>query len=53
MNQNTTPVGAGSQAASANSHVNPNVLDWEEIKCLGLDPAPAGLAADDDQSSQS
>lgn len=29
-----------------------NVLDWHEIKNLGIDPAPAGLS-EDDQSQQS
>lgn len=49
MNPNSAPAVAGDQAIS---HSDSDELSWQEVKELGIDPAPAGLA-EDDQSPQS
>ncbi len=35
------------------AEINPNETDWEEVRDLGLDPAPAGMAADEEDFDQS
>lgn len=36
-------------ANAGNNPADPNVLDWHEIKNLGIDPAPAGLTEDEEE----
>lgn len=45
MEQNNAPVAAN----AGNPAADPNVLDWHEIKNLGIDPAPAGLTEDEEE----
>lgn len=40
-------------AQAASGKTDPHKISWQEVKDLGLDPAPADLAEDDDETQQS
>lgn len=40
------------QAQTASDQADPHEIGWQEVKDLGLDPAPAGLTEDGDETQQ-